>query len=99
MSADSYEDVHVTLANGRSIYWPKDDMTRLAPAAVCQVMQRVLELRAWIAQAESQGPVDAKLKHIARRLPGEEAWLSGNSLRVHNELKQLATTRPNQNEG
>lgn len=89
---NSYEDVHVTLADGRSIYWPKDDMTRLAPAAVCQVMQRVVELRAWIAQAESQGPVDTKLKHIARPLPGEDAWLSGNSLRVHNELKEIGGT-------
>ena len=90
-TSDSYEEVHVTLADGRKIYWPKGDMTRLAPGAVCNVAGRIVDLRNLLKNHGEEIPaaIYQKLAMLARPIPWEEAWFSGKSVDVHNALKQL----------
>lgn len=91
---DKYEDVHVTLQDGRDIYWPGDDMTRLAPATVCQVMLRIQQLRDFIKKNGDALTASQRqdLDRIARHVPLEEEFCSGDSLRLHNAIKQSATS-------
>lgn len=87
LKPNTYEEVHVTTDDGRSIYWPKGDMTRLAPAAVCNVASRMLQLR----KAINADPFDMREveRLIAAPISFEKEFLSGDSLTVHNAIKAL----------
>jgi len=91
MTPDSFEEVHVTLQDGRTLYWPKGDMTRLAPAAVCSVAARLQALRKWL-KANPDQPAEL-VKLITEPIAFEDAFLSGDSLRVHNAIKELGSKR------
>lgn len=87
--------VTVKLEDGRTIYWPADDLSRLAPSVVCGILQRIQELRRVIAQMEAEGQQPAAiLRHISREIPYEDLWLSGNAEKVHNAM--LATGIPSE---
>jgi len=87
MTHDSFEEVHVTLQDGRMLYWPKGDMSRLAPAAVCSIAARMVRLRA----ALKKDPLDMREMErlINEPIAFEDVFLSGDSLRVHNAIKEL----------
>jgi hypothetical protein len=88
---DEYKDVHVTTDDGRSIYWPKEDMTRYAPATVCQIMLRIQQLRDFIKKNGDTLTVSQRqdLERIARHVPLEEEFCSGSSIRLHNAIKEF----------
>jgi len=84
-------------ADGRKIYWPKGDMSRLAPGAVCNIACRIVDLRSILANHGERIPADIyqKLNMLARAIPWEEAWFSGKSIEIHNAIKQLAEVTTN----
>lgn len=84
---DNYEDVHIQTIDGKHVYWPKNDMSRLAPAAVCSVASRIVELRNLIKDNPDIPENVAKL--INKPIAFEKEFLSGKSLDVHNGIKQL----------
>ena len=86
---DNYEEIHVKLESGETIYWPKGDIARLAPAAVCQIAQRILILRKILSEHEMDKDLRRKLDQLARPIPFEDKFLSGNSVKVHNAIKSL----------
>lgn len=88
--------ITITDNQGRKLYWPEEDMSRLAPAAVCGVLQRMEELRSLLRRAEAEGVIMSPmlkkdLSHIARPLPYEAEWKSQNIERVHAALIELGT--------
>ena len=85
-TVDTFEEVHVTLADGRTIYWPKGDMSRLAPAAVCSVVSRMQRLRAELKKDRYDMREIERL--INDPIAFEKQFLSGDSLTVHNALKE-----------
>ena len=91
---DGYEEVHVTLEDGRKIYWPKGDMARLAPGAVCNIAGRIVDLRAILDAHGCDIPpaIRQKLEMLARPVPYEAAWFSGKSIEVHNALKEFGAS-------
>jgi hypothetical protein len=89
---DTYGEVHVTLQDGRSIYWPNGDISRYAPAAVCQVTMRIKMLRKVLKKemsSELSSELRRELERLATPLPYEAAWDSQCSLTVHNAIKRL----------
>lgn len=80
---DTYEDVHVTLADGRSIYLPKDNMARYAPATVCAVLHRLDLIRKKARELGITG-----LDHLLRPVPMEDLYKSGCSITLHNAIKE-----------
>jgi len=86
---DAFGEVHVTLQDGRSIYWPKGDISRYAPAAVCQVTMRIKMLRKVLKTQEMSPELRRELERLAMPLPYEAAWDSRCSLTVHNAIKRL----------
>jgi len=95
---DTYEDVHVTLQNGKTVYWPQGDMARLAPAAVCNVASRIIWLRAWLRKLGPEAlsgmthDERRKLEHLINTpISFEKEFLSGKSFEVHNAIKTLGS--------
>jgi len=93
--SDTYEEVHITTAEGKKVYWPKNDMTRLAPGVVCEIAGRVKEFRAALDKHRNELPPELSrvLSLLARPIDHEEAWFSGKSLVVHNAIKEIAEAR------
>lgn len=87
MTRDGFEEVHVELKDGRTIYWPKGDMSRLAKPAVCSVASRMVQLRAVL----KRDPLDMRELERLINLPiaFEDKFLSGDSIVVHNAIKEL----------
>lgn len=83
---DNPEEIHLILADGRVVYWPKGDMARLAPAAVCHVASAILRLRKILKDHGGEIPSDVlrKLEAVAGPISFEKQFLSGNSAEVHN---------------
>jgi hypothetical protein len=86
---DSYGEVHVTLADGRNVYWPKGDISRYAPAAVCQVTMRLKILRKILKEYEMSPELRRQLEHISHPIPYEKEWDSQCSITIHNAIKKL----------
>lgn len=86
---DTYGEVHVTLQDGRTIYWPKGDISRYAPAAVCQVSSRIKLLRKALKNHEMDAGLRRELERLTTPLPYEAEWDSQCSITVHNAIKQL----------
>ena len=86
---DKYGEVHVTLQDGRSIYWPKGDISRYAPAAVCQVTMRIKMIRKILKTHEMSPELRRDLKLLTSQLPYEAEFGSQCSLTVHNAIKRL----------
>lgn len=86
-SENTFEEIHVTLDDGRTIYWPKGNMTRLAPAAVCSVVGRIQRLRKELLKDPRDMREIERL--INEPVAFEKEFLSGDSTVVHNAIKEL----------
>lgn len=84
MKPDTYDEIHVELKDGRKIYLPKEDMTRLAPATVCAVVHRLDLIRKKVKELGITG-----LDHLLRPVPYEEQYKSGCSVTLHNAIKEM----------
>lgn len=93
--SDTYPQVHITTADGKVVYWPANDMTRLAPGVVCEIAGRVKEFRAVLKKHKEELPPEVYrvLQMLARPIDHEEAWFSGKSITVHNAIKDIAESR------
>ena len=89
--------VTVKLEDGRTIYWPADDLSRLAPSVVCGMLRRIQDLRGLISRMEAEGQqVDSLLRHLSGPIPYEDLWLSGNVEKVHNALLATGLSHPDE---
>lgn len=86
---DADEEVHITTQSGEEIYWPKGDMTRLAPAAVCSIIARMLDLRKVLKEENISRELTQKLEWIARPVSFESKFLSEKSIEIHNGIKEI----------
>ena len=94
MQGNSYEEITLKTIDGTTVYWPKGDMSRLVPAAVCGLATQILELRSFIKNNKDKiNKIDPtlliKLEKIARPIPFESSFLSGKIEEVHNKIVEI----------
>lgn len=95
LRAKNPEEIYLQTADGRTVYWPKENMGRLAPAAVVSAASRVVALRKFLKDNEETLAPDLckKIEYLCRPIDFEDQFLSGNSLKIHNAIVDSATKK------
>lgn len=95
LRAKNPEEIHLKLADGSTVYWPKENMGRLAPAAVVSAASRVVALRKFLKDNEEALAPDLrkKIEYLCRPIDFEREFLSGNSLKIHNAIVDSASQK------
>jgi len=84
---EPYEHITVELKDGKKISWPIGSVVRLAPAAVCQIAARILTLRKILSEEPMPAGLKRRLEQLAVSIPFEDKFLSGNSAKVYEALR------------
>ena len=84
-------EITVKLEDGHIIYWPEGDFSRLAPAAVCNIAAKILQLRKILKDHGEEIPqnVKKKLEFLAEPFAFESSFLSSSIVEVHRGIKEI----------
>lgn len=96
-----YPKITVELKDGRRIALDQDeDFSRYAPAAVCGIAAKILNLRKILKDYGDAipGEVRKKLEVIAEPFSFEDLFLSSNIVKVHEGIEELGKTYENSKE-
>lgn len=85
----TYEDITVTLLDGRKISWPKGDYSRFSCAAVCSIAAKMIKLREILKECEIPESVRRQLEVVAEPFSFEDRFLKGNSVEKRKILTKI----------
>ena len=89
-----YSDITIKDKFGRTLYFPRDyQFIRYAPAACCQVVARITQLRDFLNKALKEEKIDVEtykmLQPFVAPVVMEKDFLSGKIVEVHGAIEEL----------
>ena len=97
-----YQNITIKDENGKVLYFPRDyQYIRYAPAACCQVISRIVELRNFLNKSLKDRKISDEvyrmLQPFVQPVVMEEKFLSGKLVDIDEAIKELIEKNPSKN--